>query len=685
MTAEIDYSKTRREASFDTECYPNYWSIEFRDLHSDATRLFELHEDSPLDRREIARVIRNFRIYGFNSNGYDIPMLTLAMSGASNALLKQASDEIILGDLRPWQFYDRFGLDQMPYLDHIDVQDVSPGAAQHPSLKLYGGRLHTKRMQDLPIEPDARITPNMRVVMRKYLSNDTQVTKELAQELKPQIDLRAAMSVQYGLDLRSKSDAQIAEAVIKSEVEKLTGRKVRKPEIKPGYFMYQAPKWIKFETPQLQEVFRTVMASRFLVKHDGQVVMPTALADTLIKIGGSAYQMGIGGLHSTEESRYYKSDDLAVLLDRDVTSYYPSLIINEGFVPTHMGVAFLTAYKAIFDRRVAAKAAGNSVVSESLKIVLNGSFGKFGSPYSVLYSPNLMIQTTITGQLAMLMLIEACELRGIPVVSCNTDGFVSRVPRGKLGVFESVIAEWEWDTGLNTEETEYSALYSRDVNNYLAFQPGKTQPKCKGAFAESGRGLKAAMGLKKTPAVDICTDAVVAYLGRGVPLAETIKKCDDLRKFLSVRRVNGGAEKDGEYIGKAIRWYYGYGEKGAIRVASGKSEGNTVPTTLGAVPCMELPDELPYDIDYEWYVREANALLDDLGVGSTVAWGATPGRKGIFTAHLPDQKTAHQVHAETGEARCGYRPKSMRMSWVESPAVGELRGCKACERGEKRK
>lgn len=64
----------------------------------------------------------------------------------------------------------------------------------------------------------------------------------------------------------------------------------------------------------------------------------------------------------------------------------------------------------------------------TFKIVLNGTFGKLGSKYSFLYSPNLMIQVTITGQLALLMLIEALEAAGISVVSANTDGIVSRCP-----------------------------------------------------------------------------------------------------------------------------------------------------------------------------------------------------------------------------------------------------------------
>ena len=56
--------------------------------------------------------------------------------------------------------------------------------------------------------------------------------------------------------------------------------------------------------------------------------------------------------------------------------------------------------------------------------MLNGTFGKTGSPYSVLFAPEMMIQTTITGQLALLMLIEHLETASISVISANTDGIV---------------------------------------------------------------------------------------------------------------------------------------------------------------------------------------------------------------------------------------------------------------------
>ena len=98
----------------------------------------------------------------------------------------------------------------------------------------------------------------------------------------------------------------------------------------------------------------------------------------------------------------------------------------------------------------------------SKKIQINGSFGKLGSKYSLLYAPDLLLQTTITGQLALLMLIERMEDAGIEIVSANTDGVVCYAPNSLLQECDRIAFDWELDTSYLLEETNYSKLASRD-------------------------------------------------------------------------------------------------------------------------------------------------------------------------------------------------------------------------------
>ena len=205
------------------------------------------------------------------------------------------------------------------------------------------------------------------------------------------------------------------------------------------------------------------------------------------------------------------------------------------------------------------------------------------------------------------------------------------------------------------ETDDYLAIYARDVNNYFGVKTAD-DVKRKGEYARAG------LVAKKNPDCEICSDAVSDYLSKGVPLEYSIAVCRDIRKFVTIQRVNGGAMKlwgegprkdtlvrdmlstiqaagwvkEGrkwrkgdvltdpttayrscfepqreEYLGKVVRWYYGTNSPGPIVYAS---NGNTVSLSYGAQPCMTLPDEFPSDIDYEWYVTKSENILIDIGV-----------------------------------------------------------------------
>jgi len=116
--------------------------------------------------------------------------------------------------------------------------------------------------------------------------------------------------------------------------------------------------------------------------------------------------------------------------------------------------------------------------------------------------------------------------------------------------------------------------------------------------------------LQKNPEHNICTDAVLEYLVNKIPVAETVRACKDIRRFVSVRNVKGGGEKDGVYLGKVVRWYYAKGQTTPITYVG---SGNKVPKSDGAKPLMDLPTILPDDIDYEWYIEKAKEMLVDCG------------------------------------------------------------------------
>jgi hypothetical protein len=606
--ADLEIAAARGEQLVcDIEVFPNYFLAAFCNMETGAVWFAEFDSSGfgmliDPERARLHWILHNFEIVTFNGNSFDVPLLALALDGRTCGEIHHAAQMIIQQEIKPWQVLKAFSVEPLE-INHIDLIEVCPLQA---SLKIYGGRLHVPKMQDLPFQPERNLSPDQIDIVRFYCVNDLTTTAFVNVGLSEQIKIRRGMSAKYNLDLRSKSDAQLAEAVIKHELQKLNGYKISAPEIEPGTsFVYNVPPFISFRSPQMLAALDAVRRARFVVSESGSLINPPELESLKIDFGGGVYRMGIGGLHSSEEKTAHVSNAEFKIVDRDVASYYPAIILNQKLYPLHLGFDFLTAYQSLVSRRLDAKRNGNKVEADMLKIVINGSFGKFGSKWSALYAPHLLIQVTVTGQLSLLMMIERLEMAGVSVLSANTDGIVLRYPRAMEQTCLEIVRQWEIETGFETEETEYSAIYSRDVNNYIAVKPdGKA--KTKGAY-NIPEGI---FRFHKNPTNLICVDAAIEWLTKGTPVADTIQNCRDLRRFLTVRAVKGGAVKDGVFLGKAVRWYYSTQTGGEIVYSS---SGNKVPKSDGARPCMQLPDTFPDDVDFRRYEGEAVEILREIG------------------------------------------------------------------------
>ena len=589
-TFEVTYSKPIRTIGSgdwrgatlicDVECYPNFFLADFK--NTETCEYYRWTPEQPVAL--LADLLTENTIVTFNGKTYDVPMIVSAIRNPNPRHLFGVSKKLIGGEL-----WFRIVPD-IPELDHVDLLPVAPLSA---SLKLYGARLGSNRIQDLPYDPEKKLTPEQIVEVIDYCDNDLDNTELLMEDLIPQLTLRTEMGERYGTDLMSKSDAQIAEKVITSELYKLNGLKIAPFQPPQDYkFHYKPPAYLCFRDPALNRRVDEIAAYQFTLTEAGGPD-PGELFKQTVWLSGHEYRMGIGGLHSCEESISYQGS----LTDRDVASYYPAIIVNQRLYPETLGPGFLDIYKSIMDERLAAKKAKDKVRADSLKITVNGTFGKLGSRFSKMYSPALLTQVTITGQLSLLLLIEMLTDSGCEVLSANTDGVVYR------GDGAAAAKQWEELTGFTTEETSYRSIHIRDVNNYIAVKDDGSV-KTKGCFTQSS--------LSRNPEYEVCNEAVIAHILNGSPMALTIRSCRDTRKFCAVRTVQGGAVKSGVYLGKTVRWYWSKKMKDAIYY---RESGNRVPNSDGARPLMEMPDVLPDDVDYDRYIARAEEMLVEVGYG----------------------------------------------------------------------
>lgn len=648
----------RPRATLDIECFHNWFLVGITDHENNVQWDFQQTDTQPLDVQSIIELCKWYTLVTFNGQNYDVPMLSYALAGATCAQLKIANDDIIRKDgLKWWEFAKKYAAWTPDFIDHIDISEPTPGVKI--SLKQYACRMHSELVQDSPVDFNQPLPEHEFTNEITYCRNDRKVTWQLAGEIKKRIALREKLSARYGVDLRSKSDAQMAEAVIKKiwtdtmlrQPELMMGAegayydnrgtpRIKVPSVPHGTtFKVKLPAHIEFVTPAMQQLLHDVRNADFLVSnkeeaivlgYDGKsiktgVCIPAIIEGRDIVIGQSVYRLGIGGLHSQESSVAYRScPGRYTLRTADVTAYYPTLIRNAGMSPKQLGPIFQTIYSGFIDERNNAKievkghAPGTHeyddlmTVVDGVKIFNNGTYGKLWSQFSIFFAPELGVAVTMGGQLSLLMLIERLHLAGIPVVSANTDGIEIAVPAGYESICDAILKWWEGVTHLQLETKNYAALFSRDVNNYVSIGfDGK--PKRKGVMCESG--ILASMS-GKHPDLDICADAVVDFLTKGTPIANSIHNCRDIRKFVRVRGAKGGAgyiHGPGEAplrCGRAVRWYYAQHAQGHI---IDMESGNKVAGSDGAKPIMHMDGSFPADVDHSFYVRAAEKLLMEVG------------------------------------------------------------------------
>lgn len=622
------------EIVFDVESYWDVFLVGMKRLSDGKIVILEESARSKIDRDYLRRILLNNTMIGFNSMTYDAAVIWYFLDGKGHSEVKEATNRIILGNLKYWEVEDALKI-RIPWdfkNNHIDL--IEPQPNPFASLKILHGRMHGPNLQDLPYAPEQELTFDEIDHLREYLHNDLAATERLWYAMKEGMDLRRQTGESIGQNLMSKSDTQMGLSIIKKRAEEITKKKIERSSFKAGQsFHYKAPPYIKFKDPKLQDMLRKIQEHRFIVGNDGKVDLPKFFEEEIV-IGKTTYAMGIGGLHSTESNRGIRSTESDVLIDVDVASYYPAIILTLGLYPDAVGPDFLKVYQGIRADRLAAKKAKNKQVDKALKIALNGAFGSLGSRFSFVYAPHLMIAVTITGQLALLMLIEQGERMGIPAVSGNTDGVVFRCSRSKFtgldgdrpkpSEFADLITGWEQMTGFNLEANEYDALYSQSVNSYFAIKVNGGH-KRKGPFAnpwsEDPNDADARAALMKNPQMTICSDAALARIKHGTPLRDTISGCKDMRQFVTVIKATKGATWRGRYLGKVVRYYWAKGGDDITEAVPNAATGNfkKIAKTEGAAECMRLPDTIPSDLNIDRYVEEAEMILKEIGFFGTVA------------------------------------------------------------------
>ena len=607
---------------YDIETYVNVFTIAFEHADAPITLSFEI-SDWRNDSKEIIEFLgyladTKARMVGFNNLGFDYPVLhTLMRMGHSDARTLYDKAMAIIHS----QDDDEGGkwMHQVKptdrYVEQIDLFKIHhfDNKARATSLKMLEFNMRSRNIQDLPFKVGTTLTQGQLPVLKQYNAHDVSETKAFLHKSMDMIRFREELTHKYNRDFMNHNDTKIGKDYFAMKLEEAgvalydygaSGRVPRQTK-RPSITLRDAIlPWITFQSPEFNRVLDWLKS---------QVITETkgVFDDVVARVNGFDFVFGLGGIHGSVESEVIESDDEHIIVDLDVSSYYPNLAICNSFYPKHLGESFCHIYKNLYEQRKTYPK--KSAESAMLKLALNGVYGDSNNRFSVFYDPLFTMSITLNGQLLLCVLAEGLmHIDGLKLIQVNTDGLTVRVPRANKWLVDTARAAWESRTGLQLEEAIYKSMMIRDVNNYIAvYENGSV--KRKGAYEYN-------MGWHQNAGGLVIAKVAEKVLVEDAPIRETLEQWPDIMDFMLRTKVPRSShlaiEKDGVtsqlqnitryYIaeggGHLFKWMPPLAKKPGVWRKIGVESG------WGVQPCNDINDAGKLPVDFDYYIREVEKL-----------------------------------------------------------------------------
>ena len=500
------------------------------------------------------------------------------------------------------------------------------------SLKRLEFEMDLENIEEMPIHhTKVGMTLEDRKLTRQYCQNDVMATYEFYKVTigetdhplykgNDQIQLRFDIEKEFDIPCINYSDSKIGDEIIKKyycEEKKMDVKTLpRKGYFRKYIFISQciAP-YVQFKTVQLDQFLKKIKKLRLGINDDFK---------EHIHFYDNVYSFMKGGLHTENKPEVFEEDEDHLIIDWDVSSYYPAIIINNKQYPYHLGKEFLTGYKKMYEKRLELKPFAKKDkkirgIVGALKLAVNSVYGKSSDMNSWIYDRQLTMFTTITGELSLMMLIEAYETKDIRVISANTDGVTIYIHKSKLAEMEKINDWWCKITGYELERADYKKIIFSTVNDYLAIKTDG-EIKKKGDFLTD-------FELHKNKSARIVPIALEHYYVSGVPITETIRLHKNPFDFCIRQKSTSDFHYEGYRKGippsiynKLIRYYITKSEDGEkLLKIKNQDSTSTAPNSsqveAGDWLC-KVVNHLPanttvasMNINYDYYIDKAESLV----------------------------------------------------------------------------
>ena len=597
---------------YDLETYPNVFTACFMDLQGN-TYQYEISQwrDDSQSLRDMLLWLHENRCWtvGFNNLGFDYPILHLIIH-TPGITVGQIYDkaQAIINSNEP---FEHTVWENDHVIKQIDLYKIHhfDNVARRTGLKTIQFNMRMESVDDLPYPPGTMLRHDQVPVIHDYNKHDVISTLQFYRETIPMIEFREELSEKYGMKCINYNDTKIGKEYFIQRLE----------QARPGSCFYQGtrkPKQTKRAWIHLKEcVFPWVTFSndgfnRIMDYFKAQSITETkgVFKGLECEVNGFTFVFGLGGIHGSITFREVHADDEYEIIDLDVTSYYPSIPIVHRIYPEHLGEEFCDIYADVKAERT--KYDKGTPENAMLKLALNGVYGDSNNKYSPFYDPQFTMTVTINGQLMLCMLSEWMMDIGAELIQVNTDGITIKSRRADRQKVDDVVKMWQMTTGLDLEEAQYSAMYIRDVNNYLAM------------YTDGGVKRKGAYEYERDWNQDhsalVIPKAVEHHLVDGGSIRQFIYTHTDIFDFM-IRaklprhfRLELHTEDHVTPLQNTQRYYIttegGYLKK-IMPPLKGKTDNrvNDIESGWKVTPCNRIEDAQAV-INYEYYIEQAEKL-----------------------------------------------------------------------------
>ena len=595
---------------YDVEVFQNFFSITYQPIDKEWQRGFYIYKDNN-QLHEIVNLFtgNNHWWVGYNSVAFDDPIIQHLID---NETRYADMDSDILTSRISSYASDVIDNKKSKYID-VDFNrfDLMRVGNLYKSLKMVAVNLKHDRIQDLPYPFYHEVKEDQVNEILEYNKNDVEITWKLYHELRDDIQLRADLTSRYGINLMNETNSGIANRILEKDYGKASGLpyyRFKQQNTERAWVDFEdcISDKIKFESDNLKKLLSNI-------KKDG--ADKNTNIEYHARIGRTKYDIKKGGIHSDMPSEIWESTEDEIIKEADVSSYYPNIMLQLGIKPEHLHDCFLPLLERYTSDRLKAKAENDDVASYVLKIVINSIFGKMGNEYHWLYDLKSLYETTLNGQLFLLMLVERLEGAGIPVFYANTDGINAMVPRELEDVYVDICEEWQDYTGFDLDYVNYDKCIIKDVNNYIWIPENSDKNKYKGFF-DINRWKDVTKAFDK-PVVPY---AINEYFTKGIPVEEFITNHEDILDFCMAQKPGKKFDIEFHFIDDnnemsvndcqhANRYYVGKGGGSLYKSDDGKLTSMVAGQPVYLLNDVEVRDSDLYPVKYQYYIKEARKVI----------------------------------------------------------------------------